>query len=140
MHVNDLRNDKAGGVLVCLGAGEREEAPEEVVGGQFSLRIDKGGFFIRGGGGGGGGGGAGGGGERHLGDVWGEGVKYIFSGGKFPLSLAHRNRNDFCDLRLSACAPLCCKNMCCASRFCTGGGGAAGSRSKQCPRARAAKC
>ena len=25
--------------------------------------------------------------------------------------------------------------MCCASRFCTGGGGAPGSRSKQCPRA-----
>ena len=24
----------------------------------------------------------------------------------------------------SACAPLCCKNMCCASRFCMGGGGA----------------
>ena len=40
----------------------------------------------------------------------------------------------------SACAPLCCKNMCCASPFCTGGGGAAGSRSKQCPRARKAKC
>ena len=38
--------------------------------------------------------------------------------------------------RISACAPLCCKNMCCASRFCTGGVGAAGSRSKQCPRAR----
>ena len=36
--------------------------------------------------------------------------------------------------------PLCCKNMCCASRFCTGGAGAAGSRSKQCPRARKAKC
>ena len=31
----------------------------------------------------------------------------------------------------SACAPLCCKNMCCASRFCTGGEGAAGSKSKQ---------
>ena len=31
----------------------------------------------------------------------------------------------------SACAPLCCKNMCCASRFCTRGRGAAGSRSKQ---------
>ena len=28
---------------------------------------------------------------------------------------------------MSAPAPLCCKNMCCASRFCTGGGGAAGS-------------
>ena len=38
----------------------------------------------------------------------------------------------------SVCAPLCCKNMCCSSRFCTGGGGAAGSRSKQCPRARKA--
>ena len=36
--------------------------------------------------------------------------------------------------------PLCCKNMCCASRFCTGGGVAAGSRSEQCPRARKAKC
>ena len=32
---------------------------------------------------------------------------------------------------LSACVPLCCKNLCCASRFGTGGGGAAGSRSKQ---------
>ena len=31
----------------------------------------------------------------------------------------------------SACAPLCCKNMCCASRFCTGGQGAAGGKSKQ---------
>ena len=29
-----------------------------------------------------------------------------------------------------ACAPLCCKNLCCASRFCTGGGGAGDSRSK----------
>ena len=25
---------------------------------------------------------------------------------------------------------MCCKNMCCASRFCTGGKGAAGSRSQ----------
>ena len=41
---------------------------------------------------------------------------------------------------LPACAPLCCKNMCCASRFCTGGRGAAGSRSKQCPRVRKANC
>ena len=31
----------------------------------------------------------------------------------------------------SACAPLCCNNLCCASRFCTGGRGAAGSRSTQ---------
>ena len=31
----------------------------------------------------------------------------------------------------SACARLCWKNLCCASRFCTGGGGAAGSKSKQ---------
>ena len=29
------------------------------------------------------------------------------------------------------CAPLCCKNLCSASRFCTGGRGAVGSRSKQ---------
>ena len=29
--------------------------------------------------------------------------------------------------------PLCCKNMCCVSRFCTDGRGAAGSRCKQCP-------
>ena len=28
------------------------------------------------------------------------------------------------------CAPLCCKNLCCASRFRTGGRGAGGSRSK----------
>ena len=28
----------------------------------------------------------------------------------------------------SACAPLCCKNMCCASRFCMGGRGAACSK------------
>ena len=27
--------------------------------------------------------------------------------------------------------PVCCKSLCCASRFCTGGGAAAGSRSKQ---------
>ena len=40
----------------------------------------------------------------------------------------------------SACAPLCCKNMCCASCFCTGGGGAVSSRSQQFPRARKAKC
>ena len=33
-------------------------------------------------------------------------------------------------LQAAACAPLCCKNMCCASRFCMGGRGAAGSRSK----------
>ena len=32
---------------------------------------------------------------------------------------------------ISARAPLCCKNMCCASRFCTDGRGAVGSRSKQ---------
>ena len=31
----------------------------------------------------------------------------------------------------SARAPLCCKSMCCASRFCTGGRGAAGTASKQ---------
>ena len=43
-------------------------------------------------------------------------------------------------LTVSARAPLCCKNMCCASRFCTGGGVAAGSRSKQRPRACKAKC
>ena len=29
------------------------------------------------------------------------------------------------------CKQKCCKNFCCASVFCTGGGGAAGSRSKQ---------
>ena len=33
--------------------------------------------------------------------------------------------------KYSACAPLCHKNMCCASRFCTGGGGAAGSKSER---------
>ena len=43
------------------------------------------------------------------------------------------------DPRKSARAPLCCKSMCCASRFCTGGGVAAGRRSKQCSRARKAK-
>ena len=37
-------------------------------------------------------------------------------------------------VRKSACAPLCCKNLCCGSRFCTGGRGAAGSRSKQLPK------
>ena len=31
----------------------------------------------------------------------------------------------------TACAFLCCKNMCCASRFCMGGRGAAGSKSQQ---------
>ena len=33
--------------------------------------------------------------------------------------------------KLSACAPLCCKNMCRASCFCVGGRGAVGGRSKQ---------
>ena len=32
--------------------------------------------------------------------------------------------------RYSVSAPLCCKNMCCASRFCTGGREAGGSRSE----------
>ena len=36
--------------------------------------------------------------------------------------------------------PPCAVKTCCASRFRTDGGGAAGSRSKQCPRARKAKC
>ena len=30
---------------------------------------------------------------------------------------------------------LCCRNMCCVSRFCTGGRGAAGSRSRQMSKA-----
>ena len=33
----------------------------------------------------------------------------------------------------SVCDPLCRKNMCCASRFCTGGREAGGSRSKNLP-------
>ena len=36
-------------------------------------------------------------------------------------------RNHLC---VCICAPLCCKNMCCASRFCTDGRGAGFSRSK----------
>ena len=32
---------------------------------------------------------------------------------------------------VSVCAPLCCKNLCCASRFCTGGMGVVGGRSEQ---------
>ena len=42
--------------------------------------------------------------------------------------------NKFSPPLKSACAALCFKNMCCASRFCTGGRGAAGSRSKQMPK------
>ena len=58
-------------------------------------------------------------------------------GPKIVKNLKTKTQNSF--FLLSACAPLCCKNMCCASRFCTGGGGAAGSRSKQCPRVHKAK-
>ena len=34
---------------------------------------------------------------------------------------------EFAVKLFSACAPLCCKITCCASRFCTGGGGVAGA-------------
>ena len=36
--------------------------------------------------------------------------------------------------RQSGPQPLCSKNLCCASRFCAGGGGAAGSKSRQMPK------
>ena len=49
---------------------------------------------------------------------------------RFAPSMAF-SREGLCEQRFSACAPPCCKNLCCASRFCTGCRGAVGSRSKQ---------
>ena len=40
----------------------------------------------------------------------------------------------------SVFAPLCCKSVCCASRFGTRGRGAVGSRSKQMPKELCSKC
>ena len=40
----------------------------------------------------------------------------------------------------SVCAPLCCKMLCWASRFCTGGRGAVGSRSKPMSKGPWSKC
>ena len=41
---------------------------------------------------------------------------------------------------MSVCDPLCCKNMCCASRFWTGGREAGGSGSKNLPEGPKSKC
>ena len=51
-----------------------------------------------------------------------------------PEICSERFPSDFYRSLFSACAPLCCKNMCCASRFCIGGGGAVGSRSNEMPK------
>ena len=51
------------------------------------------------------------------------------TGTHFQISFGFRPKGPVKGLN-SACAPLCCKNLCRASRFCTGGRGAAGSRSK----------
>ena len=57
-------------------------------------------------------------------------IRWPFTG----VSRAHRARNPEKVRKESpgsARAPLCCKSMCCAARFCTDGGGAAGSKFEQ---------
>ena len=41
-------------------------------------------------------------------------------------------------MRLSTCAPLCCKYLCCVSRFCTGVRGTWAADPSRCPRGHAA--
>ena len=75
--------------------------------------------------------------------IRGGGAKYFFSWPKCPPSLGAGNGFLvllFFKVLCSACDPLCCKNMCCASRFWTGGGEAGGSGSKSLPKGHESKC